>query len=245
MASTTGTGPRPHAGSHRPRLRPVGDRADAEPASEQPEKKVDGRVARSHRTRLAIIDALRAHHRDGNLVPTTAQVAERAGVSRRTVWQHFADLETLFAEAGRRDVEIALSLVEPVDPDEPLATRIALFTSQRSRLLEEMTPSWRAARIQEPFSAQIRENKARMIALGRKDLQHAFAPELRRLKGKRRAQVENAAMVATMWPAWESLRTELGCSPSEARAVMASMLTGLLEGVAITGQAPGATENQS
>jgi AcrR family transcriptional regulator len=245
MTSTSGTQPPAEAGPSRSRRRPVGPRAHAaSPDSAPPADKVDGRVARSHRTRRAIIDALRALHRDGILIPTTAQVAERAGVSRRTVWQHFADLETLFAEAGRVEVEIALSLVEPVEVDEPLATRIALFTSQRSRLLEEMSPSWRAARLQEPFSAQIRENKARMIDLGREELKRAFAPELRKLRGKRRAQVEDAAMAATMWANWECLRTELGCTPSEARTVVAATLTGLFANAAVEGRTTGASGEQ-
>lgn len=245
MTSTPGADSRVKAGSSRPRRRPTRPRADAAPAdSGPPTDKVDGRVARSHRTRLAIIDALRALHHDGNLVPTTAQVAERAGVSRRTVWQHFADLETLFAEAGRVEVEIALSLVEPVDVEEPLATRIALFTAQRGRLLEEMSPSWRAGRLQEPFSAQIRENKARMIELGRDELRRAFAPELRKLRGKRRAQVEVAAQAATMWANWECLRTELGCTPSEARTAVAATLTGLFADAVRSGQPTGASGEQ-
>jgi AcrR family transcriptional regulator len=245
MTSTPGTHPSAEAGSSRSRRRPVGQRAEGFPlGSVEPADKVDGRVARSHRTRRSIIDALRALHRDGNLIPTTAQVAERAGVSRRTVWQHFADLETLFAEAGRVDVEIALSLVEPVDVEEPLATRIALFTSQRCRLLEEMSPPWRAARLQEPFSAQIRENKARMIELGREELKRAFAPELRKLRGRRRAQVVDAAMAATMWANWECLRTELGCTPSEARTAVATTLTGLFAYAAADGQTAGASGEQ-
>ena len=62
----------------------------------------DGRMARSHHTRRAIVDAMRALHAEGDLRPTAPRVAARAGVSLRTVWQHFADMEALLLEAGRR-----------------------------------------------------------------------------------------------------------------------------------------------
>lgn len=215
------------------RLRPIGQPFPlGEQRSGADADQIDGRAARSLRTRRAIVDALRALNKDGNLAPTVPQIAERAGISRRTVWQHFADLESLLAEAGRRDLEIAWSLFEPVDADEPLPTRIALFTAQRARIMEEMAPSWRASRIQEPFSAQLRANKERMIALAREDLERTFAPELRALRGRRRTQVAAAAHVASLWATWESLRTELGCPPSEARAVIAETLTRLFSATA-------------
>src|SRR5437879_408550 len=87
----------------------------------------DGRAARSYRTRLAIIDAMRALHADGDLRPTAPRIAERARVSLRTVWQHFADLETLLAEAARRDQEILLAMLEPIASDGPFAERVAQF----------------------------------------------------------------------------------------------------------------------
>ena len=91
--------------------------SDSEPA--------DGRAARSHRSRRAIVDAMRALHAEGDLRPTAPRVAERAGVSLRTVWQQFADMETLLVEANRRDDEILRSLMKQIDPDQPLAARVA------------------------------------------------------------------------------------------------------------------------
>ena len=152
--------------------------SDSEPA--------DGRSARSHRSRRAIIDAMRALHVEGELRPTALRVAERAGVSLRTVWQQFADMEALLVEANRRDNEILRSLMEQIDPDQPLAVRIELFTSQRARILEQMTPSWRAARLLGPFSEELRRNKAQTLAMAAAELEAVFAPELAKLAGKKR-----------------------------------------------------------
>ncbi len=110
-------------------------------------KPADGRMARSHQTRRAIVDAMRALHAEGDLRPTAPRVAARAGVSLRTVWQHFADMEALLLEAGRRDLEVLLQIVRPIAADLPLADRIEHFADQRTRVHEQMTPGWFAAEL--------------------------------------------------------------------------------------------------
>lgn len=179
---------------------------------------LDGRLARSARTRLAIVDALRSLHHDGDLLPTAPRVAERAGVSVRTVWQHFDDLEALFVEAGRRDLEIAMTYVVPIDPGLPLATRVEALVEQRSRMYEDLAPVWRAARLKAPFSPQIRLNRDRMVRLGRQHLERVFATELAASPAP--AALLAALEVSTGWGAWESLRTELDLDVPAARAAV-------------------------
>ncbi|HEY2550432.1 MAG TPA: TetR/AcrR family transcriptional regulator [Streptosporangiaceae bacterium] len=194
--------------------------ADVEPS--------DGRAARSHRTRRAIIDAMRALHAEGDLRPTAPRVAERAGVSLRTVWQQFADMETLLVEASRRDQEILRSLVERIDPDQALPARISQFVRQRARVLEQMTPSWRAAYMHEPYSEQLRRNKARIIAQARAETETVFAHELSRLHGRKRQQLLDGMHAISIWSFWQSLRGELGLGPRQARELLGATLTALL-----------------
>jgi AcrR family transcriptional regulator len=188
----------------------------------------DGRAARSHRSRRAIVEAMRALHAEGDLRPTAPRVAERAGVSVRTVWQQFSDMEALLVEADRRDEEILRSLMERIDPDQPLAARVALFTAQRARIFEEMTPSWRAARIHAPFSAELTRSKARTLAQGKAELEQVFAPELAQLTRKRRQQLLDGLYAISIWSFWESLRTELGLGPQQARELLRVTFTALL-----------------
>ena len=61
--------------------------------------RIDGRLARSARTRHAVVDALLDLLGEGDLRPTAARIAERAGVSLRIVFHHFEDLR---GSAGRR-----------------------------------------------------------------------------------------------------------------------------------------------
>ena len=186
--------------------------SDSEPA--------DGRAARSLRSRRAIIDAMRALHAEGDLRPTAPRVAERAGVSVRTVWQQFADMETLMVEANRRDYEILRSLTKRIDPGLPLGARVAVFTSQRARILEQMTPTWRAARIHEPFSAELARSSAVTLAKAKAELETVFPAELGELPGKRRQWLLDGLHAISIWSFWESLRTDLGLSPLRARELV-------------------------
>jgi AcrR family transcriptional regulator len=155
-------------------------------------------------------------------------VAERAGVSLRTVWQHFDDLESLFVEGGRRDVEIAREFVTAIDPGLPLAERIGQLSAQRARMFEAMAPTWRAARLQEPFSRQIQINRDRLMAIGREQVETLFAPEFALLADRPRTELRDAVHVVTSWATWESMRTELKLGAAAARAVVVRMVTALV-----------------
>ncbi|HEX9063852.1 MAG TPA: TetR/AcrR family transcriptional regulator [Streptosporangiaceae bacterium] len=194
--------------------------ADIEPS--------DGRAARSHRTRRAIVDAMRALHAEGDLRPTVPRIAARAGVSLRTVWQQFADRDALLLEAVRRDREIQRSLVGKIDQNQPLADRIEAFIGQRTRVLEVMTPTWRAARVHQPLSAELRGDRKKRNAGARAEVEQVFAPELGKLDNRERELLASALHAITLWAFWESLRTDLELSPQAARDVLTSTFTGLL-----------------
>jgi TetR/AcrR family transcriptional regulator of autoinduction and epiphytic fitness len=189
---------------------------------------VDGRLARSMRTRRAIVDALRSLHVEGDLRPTAPRVAERAGVSLRTVWQHFQDLETLFIEAGRRDLEIARGFVSPIAADLPLVERIRALIEQRVAMFEHMAPVWRAARLQEPFSHQLQSTRDRLFALGREQLASVFATEIEARVSGEGARLLDAIQSTTSWAIWESLRNDLHLSVEDAMTTVTLLLTRLL-----------------
>jgi AcrR family transcriptional regulator len=187
----------------------------------------DGRLARSARTRRAIVDALRSLHHDGDLRPTAPRVAERAGVSLRTVFQHFEDLESLLVEAGRVDYEIAIRYVRPVDRSATVEERLRQLIAQRGEMYEALAPVWRAARLQEPFSPQIRSNRDHLMQTGRDQLDALFGAELDRLPASRRDRTLDALQVATSWATWESLRTEIHLAPAAAHKAVLALLSNL------------------
>jgi AcrR family transcriptional regulator len=171
---------------------------------------------------------MRSLHAEGDLRPTVPRIAARAGVSLRTVWQQFADREALLIEAVRRDREIQRSLVSRIDPGQPLAARVDAFIAQRTRVLEEMTPTWRAARVHQPFSDQLQHDRKRRNSGGRAEIEQVFAPELTRLGAQQRARLVDALHAISLWSFWETLRTDLELSPLGAREILNSTFTALL-----------------
>jgi AcrR family transcriptional regulator len=171
---------------------------------------------------------MRTLNAEGDIQPTARRIAERAGVSVRTFWQQFADMEALLVEATRRDDEILHSMREDIDLDQPLATRITLFVRGRVRILEYLTPSWRAARLQLPFSAQLQSYNAGLLTMARSEVEKVFAPELGKLDDGRRRELADGLHAISIWSFWDSLRTEVGLGPRQARDIVRTTCTALL-----------------
>ncbi len=186
---------------------------------------IDGRGARSQRTRYAIVDAWLALAGEGTVSPTARQVAERAGVGLRTVFQHFRDLDALALAASERQTEKLLPLLFDIDPTRPLDERVREIAEHRSRVLEQIRPVRRAALLLEPGSERIAGLLVEADELLATLVQRAFAPELAALPDERRsaacAAVDAACCVAT----WDHLRRR-GLSPEEASDVVAHLLRG-------------------
>ncbi|HYI62758.1 MAG TPA: TetR/AcrR family transcriptional regulator [Acidimicrobiales bacterium] len=194
------------------------------------EAPVDGRTARAQRTREAIVEACVALVETGDVRPTAPRIAEQAGVSVRSVFQHFDDLETLFAMVAERAVTGLAGLVTPVDAELPLDERIGQFVAQRAELLEALTPIRRAADVHAPFSPAIRERLQLGHDFFRAELSRVFARELDALPAARRPPVLDLLDVTTTWATWDVLRTLAHRDRDEAAAVVALGLRAALEG---------------
>lgn len=187
---------------------------------------VDGRTARALRTRQSIVDACIALVDEGDLRPTAPRVAERAGVSVRSVFQHFDDIEGLFAAVGDRVLERLLGLVLSVDADLALERRLPIVVRQRAALLEAITPIRRATAVNAWASPEV----GRRVRLGeeflRAEVATAFAPELR-AAGPEGDQLLDAIDTALSWSSWEHLRTT-GADHRAAVGVVERLIRSLL-----------------
>ncbi|MFF5054670.1 TetR/AcrR family transcriptional regulator [Micromonospora sp. NPDC000663] len=189
--------------------------------------RVDGRTARAERTRAAIVEAHLALISEGDLRPTGERIAERAGISLRTLWTNFKDMETLFEASGAEVLRQQDSAYRPIPPGLPLAKRVDAYCRQRARLLQLVAPSARAAQMREPVSEQLRRNRLKHVDRVREEVEQLFAAELARA-GRGREQLLNALMAASMWSTWSMLRDGLGLGVDAARAVMARTVGALL-----------------
>jgi AcrR family transcriptional regulator len=192
---------------------------------------VDGRLARSARTRTAVIDALLSLYEEGDLNPTAVRVAGRAGVALRTVYGHFADMESLYAEAGQRELARTLERSRPIPPDLPFAERVGAFAANRAEVLEWLLPVMRASAAKELASPQLQRVREQFVALGDVEVQQVFAVELAALEP---ADVQRALHVVHMvagGPAWATLRVDRGLDREAAAAVLLEVLRAVLADV--------------
>ncbi len=165
---------------------------------------------------------------EGDPQPTARMIAARAGVSLRSVFQHFSDVEGIYLVAGRRQLAKLEPSFRPVDTSIPLPERIDRFVDQRVAALEAMAPVARAARLREPFSAQLQDNRDRFKRCFRRCCELSFAPELADLGATQAETVLQAMVAAGSFSTWHALREEQRLPAPRARTVLRLLTEGAL-----------------
>ncbi len=194
-----------------------------------PSIRVDGRRARADRTREAIADALLALVGEGDLRPTAGRIAERAEISERLIYHHFADLDALLRTVAERQLTRARNRLAPLDAGAARPERIASITAQRAQLYEWISPIRRASTLQEPFSAELRAARADSDAELREQVARHFAAELDAHARATRRELLAALDVTLSWTTWDRLRTTNTLSTAAARRTVARMLAAQLD----------------
>jgi TetR/AcrR family transcriptional regulator, regulator of autoinduction and epiphytic fitness len=194
----------------------------------------DGRVRRGAANRSALVEALVALYEQGELAPTAAQIAQRAGVAVRSVYGHFGDVETLAAEVSERQWHVHGRLMDAQPIAGTLTERIDELVARRAELFEAIAPVRRAAMLHAHRSDTIAANLHRLARRLRAQVAATFAPELGSpnvaAAGRARAtDLLDAADLLLAWESWERLRTQQGCAAARARRVLAGALVRLLD----------------
>jgi AcrR family transcriptional regulator len=191
-------------------------------------KSRDGRTVRAERTRRALVDALLSILDEGVLRPTAEQIAARAGVSERSLFQHFSDREQLFEAVARQQYERVMPTLEPIDASLPLSERIDALVEQRARLYELSKGVRRAALLLEPDSGAVAGWLATARKAGAADVERVFRAELEAAPQDERPILRAALVSASAWTAWESYRFHQGLGVARARAALRATLAALL-----------------
>jgi AcrR family transcriptional regulator len=188
----------------------------------------DGRTVRAERTRQALVDSLLGLLDEGLLTPTAAAIAARAGVSERSVFQHFPDREALFEAVAREQYDRVLPTLRPVDSSLPLPERIEQFAQQRARLYELIGGVRRAALLIEHESSSVAGWLATARQAKAAEAERVFRRELDAIPPDERDPVRAALIALSSWGAWESWRTHQRLSVARARGALAVGIAGLL-----------------
>jgi AcrR family transcriptional regulator len=192
------------------------------------EPSTDGRLARGQRTRRNVAEALVELLREGDPDPTAKAIAERAGVSLRLVFHHFADIDDLYQAVGTLQLERHWSDLPTLGAQLPLSARIERTVRHRSILFEEISPVRRAAVRRGGSSPHISDAVAYTDGLLLENLRTNFDPELRLKSEETRVYVLNALDAAASWEMWDRMRRHSDLPVASARRIMTHMVHAVL-----------------
>jgi AcrR family transcriptional regulator len=188
------------------------------------------RTPASTRRRVRAIDAFIDLVLEGNLPPTTQQVAERAGISMATLFRYFETLDVMRRDAALRMLE-RFPLLHVSDVGEgPLRERIERFAAIRVALWEKVHLLARLQRsvvLQDPDAAQMIDFVRGVMA---DEVREHFAPELRGLTSALRDDAVALIASLTSVESWEQFRHTYGRSPLQTRRAWAQAIDAILSG---------------
>jgi AcrR family transcriptional regulator len=188
-------------------------------------EETDGRALRSERSRQKIVDALFALVGEGTVLPTAKLVAERAKLGIRTVFRHFADMDSLFEElANRLKADIQEWLRYDI-PDGTVAERLDELLRLRGQFYERISPYWKAGEAQRSRSDFLTKNHQSDTPKLRTNLIN-WLPELKDVS----QEIMDALEFTTSPEAWHRLRVEQKLSAKRAADAMRIAALGVLKG---------------
>lgn len=140
---------------------------------------IDGRTARRNRNRDAVLDALIALADESNDEPPIESIAERAGVSYRSVYRYFDDRTDLMVSAITR----VMGYLWPIFDVENLGhgtldDRIQRLISVRLAAYRKLAPLARSAVHRRANEPAVAEGYDRVRDYLREQLEQQFEPEL-------------------------------------------------------------------
>lgn len=191
-----------------------------------PEQHEDGRIARRLENRLRIVDAVFQLLRDAQK-PSLAEIAEAAGVTSRTLLNHFPDLSSLVMAAVQRGRELALEDLPELPSSGDAETRIRKFCADAINFFDTYAViRWATLTLPNAIDG----------VDARRDKSAPFNEVERRVASLMRTagydydgdvELKRAVLVVIDPLAWRLLRTQQGLSRPAAAAVMARSLIAL------------------
>ena len=174
----------------------------------------DGRRRRGLDSRDRIIAAMLDLMREGEVAPGAERVAARAEVGLRTVFRHFRDMDSLYAEMSRAiEGELADLIARPLEAHDE-AGRLAEILARRAEVFERIFPFKHASGAHRHRSAFLERGHARTVSVLRdmlvRELPIACSDPVRR----------EALDLLLSFEAWSRLRREQGLNRDGAMAVI-------------------------
>lgn len=183
----------------------------------------DGRRKRGDQSRRQIVDAMIELVRSGEMSPSAAQVAERAGVGLRTVFRHFDEMEILYREMA--EVIRARIMPEVVKPysGNTWRERLGELINRRIALYDEIMPLKVAGSVLRFRSPFLMEDYHEHLRMERKTLRQVLPEDI-----LDDGDLFRGLEMLTSFQAWRRLRQDQGLGLAEASRVLRRMVDALL-----------------
>lgn len=146
----------------------------------------DGRTRRRLNSFERAVDALLDLIESGNEAPTAQQIADRSGISVRTVFRLTEDIESLHTAAVMRQMERTAHLYVTLPSTGPLTTRLRTLLKNRVTVFESIAPVRRVGDRLAVTSTLISEGLELHHMLLRTQVAEVFERELKAMPRQRR-----------------------------------------------------------
>lgn len=187
----------------------------------------DGRSLRRSRNRTAVIISLFQLIREGSPDPSVPEIADRAGVSHRSVFRYFDDLNDLVRLTVDHAVHETMPLRAITDLGVgPLERRIDIYVETRLRVHARAYAVSRVAHIKAQKIPAIEEGLRALTVITRSQMAEHFAAECGHSPD--REMLLDALMVLTSFEAYDYQRRLLGHDLERIRHVWHSSLAAQL-----------------
>ena len=189
---------------------------------------LDGRHRRRVENADGAVRAMLELFEETGGLPTVAEVAERAGISPRSVFRYFDDVDALTRAAiDARFREAAAYAVLPSLPTD-LAGRIELLSASRANLYAFVGSTARLVRARHQDNPIVAEMVGRSRSLLRLQLSEVFGPELTALGARAEVTLDLLDVLFSL-ESWTLFIDHQHHSVETARAALAFAASALLE----------------
>jgi AcrR family transcriptional regulator len=181
----------------------------------------DGRRARRAANRQAAVAALVELYREGRFTPTAAEIAERAGLSARSLFRYFEDYDDLSEAAIAHQQALARPLLGvDADRSDPTEVKIDALARSRAAQFEVLAPAARAARAAAHRRPAVAAGLTQARTFRREQIRRLFAPELAAMTRQEAARRLAVADALCSFESYELLRHDQEMSQAEATATL-------------------------
>jgi TetR/AcrR family transcriptional regulator, regulator of autoinduction and epiphytic fitness len=185
----------------------------------------DGRNLRRTRNREAVLDAVVEIFESGDIDPSIDAVAERAGVSNRSIYRYFDHRDHLMRAAITHTMRRVVSELtfEPVGVG-TFDERVDRFVDHRMTMYQRLAPITRAAKVaavSQPIIAE--EFEVGRVMLRQQFCEH-FANEFLPLGPREQMRAIISAELAFQFEAFEYLASETQGDADEMRSLLVEQL---------------------